>query len=359
VIEILTSGVALGVHVPGLLLAQRLRERGVPAGVSVIERLLPERKLATTARMKWAFHQDFRLAQAGHRVATEPHTVADEHAIEALFTRWRAERVGRFVVFSGFWLPILERYLATCPDPPGVVLCHIDAMHSPSFRRAEDWPVPHTDVFLVDERTMSVPCSVPVTAEPPVPWEERAPRLYVHGGGWGMGTYRERIAELVAAGLDLDVLAYQQSDVDERDPGEPGGVRYFMMDPAWHPWFDNGFPPFGQVVSGAGAVGYTRGTAHPDSFTLARTARAMVSKPGGGTCLDSLWAATPLVLLEPLGSAEKRNGDVWRELGFGMPYDHWRDTGFSPEPLARMHDALVRALPHIADYSEILAAEAR
>ncbi|WP_406636009.1 hypothetical protein [Amycolatopsis sp. WGS_07] len=345
-IEVLTSGVALGVHVPGLLLAQRLRERGAAADVSVLERLLPERKLATTAEMKWAFHRDFRLAKAGHRLATDPAAVTDPAAEAALFDRWDTERAGTFVVFSGFWLPIVERYLAR-GRAVRVVLCHIDAIASPSFRKAAGWQVPHEDVFLVDGTSMTVPCSVPVSARPPVPWADRQPRLYLHGGGWGMGTYREHIAELAGSGFALDVLAYRESDVDPRP-----GVRYFMTDPDWHPWHDNGFPP----LRPADSATYTRGAAHPDSFELVRMAQAMVSKPGGGTCLDSLWSATPLLLLEPLGAAEKRNGEVWQRLGFGIPYETWRDSGFSGELLAGMHQALLRALPGIADYSAELAA---
>lgn len=344
-IEVLTSGVALGVHVPGLLLAQRLRERGAAADVSVLERLLPPRKLATTAETKWAFHRDFRLAKAGHRLATDPAAVTDPAAEAELFARWDAEQAGTFVLFSGFWLPIVERYLARGREVR-VVLCHIDAIASPSFRKASGWQVPHEDVFLVDGASMTVPCSVPVTARPPLPWAEREPRLYLHGGGWGMGTYREHVAELADRGFALDVLAYQESDVDTRF-----GVRYFMTDPDWHPWNDNGFPPFRP----AGGT-YTRGAAHPDSFDLVRAARAMVSKPGGGTCLDSLWAATPLLLLEPLGAAEKRNAEVWQRLGFGLPYETWRDSGFSGELLAGMHQNLLRALPGIADYSAELAA---
>ncbi|ATY13051.1 hypothetical protein CU254_23355 [Amycolatopsis sp. AA4] len=345
-IEVLTSGVALGVHVPGLLLAQRLRERGAAADVSVLERLLPPHKLATTAEMKWAFHRDFRLAKAGHRLATDPAAVTDPSAEAELFTRWDTEQVETFVLFSGFWLPIVERYLAR-GRAVRVVLCHIDAIASPSFRKAAGWQVPHEDVFLVDGASMTVPCSVPVSARPPLPWAEREPRLYLHGGGWGMGTYREHVAALAGAGFALDVLAYRESDVDPR-----AGIRHFLLDPDWHPWYDNGFPPFRP----AGRESYSRGEAHPDSFELVRSARAMVSKPGGGTCLDSLWAATPLLLLEPLGAAEKRNAEVWQRLGFGLPYETWRDSGFSGELLAEMHGNLVRALPGIADYSAELAA---
>ncbi|WP_409179635.1 hypothetical protein F9C11_24115 [Amycolatopsis sp. VS8301801F10] len=345
-IEVLTSGVALGVHVPGLLLAQRLRERGAAADVSVLERLLPQRKLATTAEMKWAFHRDFRLAKAGHRLATDPAAVTDPAAEAELFARWDVEQVETFVLFSGFWLPIVERYLAR-GRTVRVVLCHIDAIASPSFRKAAGWQVPHEDVFLVDGASMTVPCSVPVSTRPPLPWEERQPRLYLHGGGWGMGTYREHVAELTDAGFALDVLAYRESDVDSRP-----GIRHFLLDPEWHPWHDNGFPP----LRPANRESYTRGEAHPDSFELVRSARAMVSKPGGGTCLDSLWAATPLLLLEPLGEAEKRNADVWQRLGFGLPYETWRDSGFSAGLLAEMYENLVRALPGIADYAAELAA---
>jgi hypothetical protein len=59
-IGVLTSGVALGVHVPGLPLADRLTEQGVGAEVFVLERLLPENGRATAARLKWAFHRDAR-----------------------------------------------------------------------------------------------------------------------------------------------------------------------------------------------------------------------------------------------------------------------------------------------------------
>jgi hypothetical protein len=70
-IGVLTSGVALGAHVPGLLLADRLTEQGVDAEVFVLERLLPEHGRATAARLKWAFHRDARFASAGRRLAAD------------------------------------------------------------------------------------------------------------------------------------------------------------------------------------------------------------------------------------------------------------------------------------------------
>ncbi|MET1074632.1 MAG: hypothetical protein ABWY11_18440 [Umezawaea sp.] len=346
-IEILTSGVALGVHVPGLLLADRLREQGVDVTVSVLERLLPEDKLRTTAGMKVAFHRDFRLARAGQRVASDPVAAVDPAAVSSLRARWRAEQVRQFVVFSGFWLRLVERYLSTCPVRPRVDVCHVDSVLSPSFRRAPD--VGARPIWLAHADSGRVPCRIPVSRRPPLPWRDRADRLLVHGGGWGMGTYREQVEGLRAQGFGLDVIAYEPADVSDQD----AGVRYHMMDPDWHPWHDDGYPPFGEVTPGA-APEFRRSTGHHGSFDLCRRALAVISKPGGGTLLDSLWSATPVVFLDPFGDHERRNADLWRGLGLGLSFVDWKASGFDVGLLGEAHEALLAARD-VPDYSHLLA----
>jgi hypothetical protein len=184
-IEILTSGVALGVHVPGLLLADRLREKGVAVGVSVLERLLPAQKLTTTATMKFAFHRDFRVALADQKMTGSPADSVEPAAVEELFADWRSRGVDRVVVLSGFWLPILAGY--DC----AIDVCHVGSVSSPSFAKTvTDLDVRH--VWLAG----AIPCSIPVSHDPPLPWADREPRVLLHGGGWGMGTYRDHIDEL-------------------------------------------------------------------------------------------------------------------------------------------------------------------
>lgn len=341
-IEILTSGVALGVHVPGLLLADRLRERGATVNVSVLERMLPAETLATTTRMKWAFHRDFRVALAGQRVARDASIAVPPDAQEAMLESWRARHVRRFVVFSGFWLPILEQYGATEVD-----VCHVDSVVSPSFQKVRTSLCPR-EIWLANADRCTLPVSIPVTREAPIPWESRERRLLVHGGGWGMGTYRERATELRAHGFSLDVVAYEHQDVSP-DPG----IRHFMIDPEWHPWLDNDYPPFGQIVDGTAT--FTRSRGHHGSFSLTRSVLATVSKPGGGTLLDSLWSATPTVLLEPFGAHEKRNAELWEQLGFGIPFGKWRDSGFDVNILHKLHHTLDQARMSVMDYSEVLA----
>ncbi|ONI77169.1 hypothetical protein ALI144C_34370 [Actinosynnema sp. ALI-1.44] len=341
-IEILTSGVALGVHVPGLLLADRLRERGVDVHVSVLERLLPQDTLATTTKMKWAFHRDFRVALAGQRVARDASVAIPAEAQDAALASWRSRDVRKFVVFSGFWLPILDRY-----EHADVDICHVDSVVSPSFRKVGATPDARA-IWLADAENRTLPYSIPVSNDPPITWHERDRRLLVHGGGWGMGTYRERAAELRAHGFVLDVIAYEPSDVREDD-----AVRHFMIDPDWHPWLDDGYPPFGEIKDGE--VAFTRGRGHHGSYDLTRAALAAVSKPGGGTMLDSLWSATPSVLLEPFGAHEKRNAELWERLGFGISFDNWRAHGFDVAMLAKAHTALLDARERVTDYAEVLA----
>lgn len=332
-IAILTSGVALGVHVPGLLLADRLRERGVDVHISVLERLLPEETLATTDRTKWAFHSSFRTALAGQKLAGTVTVPPD--ALAAEVGRWHELGVTRLVVFSGFWLPLLEGV----GIPVDVV--HVDSVESPSFQKAGTPTFAVRKVWLADADEGTIPCSIPVSHDPVVPWTGRS-RLLLHGGGWGMGTYRDQVPALLAAGFGVDVVAHTPSDVTEPD------VRYFMVDPAWHPWHDDGYPPFGRNGE------FARGEGHHGSYDVSARAIATVSKPGGGTLLDSLWSATPAVFLEPFGAHESRNADLWIKLGFGISFDDWRAQDFSVALLRSCHEALREARDSVADYSAVL-----
>ncbi len=344
-IEILTSGVALGVHVPGLLLADRLRERGVEAGISVLERLLPPLKLAATVTMKQAFHRNFRVAKAGQRMAANPADSADATAVAGLFEDWRRRKVDHVVVFSGFWLPLVERYASATGCE--VDVCHVDSVRSPSFTKVGTVDLDTHEIWLADADRGEILCSIPVARRSPVPWADRA-RLLLHGGGWGMGTYRDCFGELLERQFELDVIAYEPSDVTS------AGIRYFMLSPDWHPWHDDGYPPIGEFRPGSPTV-FTRGCGHHGSFDLTRTAAGTISKPGGGTLLDSLWSATPAVLLEAFGAHEQRNARLWEELGFAISWSDWRRTGFDVDALEPLHRALLEATTQLPDYSRMLA----
>ncbi|MDT3397329.1 hypothetical protein RKE29_11830 [Streptomyces sp. B1866] len=355
-IAVLTSGVALGVHVPGLLLARRLAEAGVPVRVDVLERYLPAATRERVPAAKRAFHRDFRLALAGQRLAARNGTAPGEDGTRALLAAWRADGVDLLVVLSGFWLPTAHRYAARRPGTR-VHAVHVDSVASPSFTSAASAAPAagcHQDVWLLQERAGGIARTVPVGPAEPVPWSRREPRHLVHGGGWGMGTYAARAREMRAAGLALDVVAYEAADLPPA--GAAGADRHFMIDPDWHPWHDPGFPPFGPVGPD-GRPAYRRGTAHHESFHLTRRATAVVSKPGGGTLMDSLAAATPVVLLEPFGAHEARNAELWERLGFGLPYEVWRAAGWSRALLEPLHRNLLAARERAESYPLALVEE--
>ncbi|MEV7870543.1 hypothetical protein AB0P17_31600 [Streptomyces sp. NPDC088124] len=367
VIAVLTSGVALGVHVPGLLLARRLDESGVPVRVDVLERCLPADKRERIPASKRSFHRDFRVALAGQRLSRGNTTALEDDEVERLLREWEADRVDLLVLLSGFWLPAAHRYAAR---HPGVRIhaCHVDSVLSPSFTSAAAG-VPAArraagtfrDIWLLEEHAGGVARTIPVSPAPPVAWSRRAPRYLVHGGGWGMGTYAGRSQEMSRHGLALDIVVYEPADVTGTDPdggaGRPiDGHRYFMLDPDWHPWHDTGFPPFGRIRRD-GTADFRRGRHHHDAFHLTREATAVVSKPGGGTLMDSLAAATPVVLLEPFGEHEAVNARLWERLGFGISYDAWADSGWSRALLEPLHHNLLRARGRAASYSDLLIEE--
>jgi hypothetical protein len=349
-ISVLTSGVALGAHVPGLLLIRRLHEAGVHAEVEVFERLLAPAAKDHIRVSKLAFHRDLRRAVAGRHLARELSSSLDDVQVAALFDRWWADDCRRFVALSDLWVPVLDRYAERAGVEVEVDLCHVDSVPSPLFEPGAPRGSGYRDVWLLDAEAGAVRQTIPVTLDPPVPWWRRAARYLAHGGGWGIGTYAERSEALATWGLEIDLVAYENADVDRtRLTG-----RWFMLDPRWQPWHDDGFPPFGQMGSG-GSVLFRRSRTHHGSFDLTRRARAIITKPGGATLMESLSAATPVVLLEPLGEHEARNAELWRRLGFGLSYDEWWRGGCSAATLEELHANLLAARAEVPSYAEALA----
>ena len=354
-VSILTSGIGLGVYMPALLLEGQLRGLGVEAEVEVLEGYYTDdgqRRQLAHAR---ACRDDFALARMAHRMARDVAPALDGARLDALLARWAAERRRRFMVWSGFWLPILERHRATLGEPLLVDRCRIDAEVSASFRVHAELARDANEVWLWSWAERRTGFEIAVAAQAPLSFAARARRLVVHGGGWGIGTYRERLPDLRAAGWSCDVVVH---DAREADGGDD---RWFMIDPAWRPWHrhERGhvFPPLAEL----GAA--PRSTDEHALFQPIRCAMAIVSKPGGGTLIDSLAAATPIVLLEPYGYAEASNAALWEHLGFGVSYARWRETGFDEAVLRRLHENLrgrsARGPDYARDYAARIAAELR
>jgi hypothetical protein len=352
-ITLLGSGVCLGVYGPALSTHAWFRERGIASELVVLESCWREGPQTDLLRTKSAFHRDFRLAMMGQKMAKRAASTLDEAKVTALLAGWKREGRRRFVVFSGFWASILQRYLDCWQgEALDFEICHMDAATPPSWQFNPVGGLAR-EVWLFQGSTNAISGFVEVSGGTPLPWRERSPRLVIHGGGWGLGTYREKVRGLNDRGVGLDAVAYFGQDIEQLRNERN---RVYMIDPEWRAWQrtadgDHEFPPFG-AVEGDRAPVFQRSRRIPHLFEISRRDWAIVSKPGGSTLNDSLAAATPLVLLEPYGDHERVNADLWVSQGLGIRFDDWLAQGCSEEPLAEAHEKLLRLRSRLFVYQE-------
>jgi hypothetical protein len=341
VIEILCSGVSLGVYVPGLLIRERLRALGIPARAVVYESFLSPERQARIGAAKRAYHERYAFALAGQRLARQLSPEPEEERLAPLLARWESEPPAALVALSGYWVPVLARWAAGHPERAAAIdLLHMDSSPAPSWRSFGNAGL--RDVWLFSEEDGRVLSYLPVPGGD-VPFAVRPDRVVVHGGGWGIGDYQAAVPDLVAHGYEVDLAAYFPA---EARPA--AGVRPLLLDPDWQPWMpgEDGEPRF-PPIDGASPV---RGR-HP-LFDRIAGAAAVVSKPGGATLADSFAAATPAVFLPPYGEHERRNAELWERLGFGLSFATWKEMGFAREPLAARHHNLREARMRTPSYPD-------
>lgn len=354
-VTILTSGVGLGLYIPALLIDRRLRRQHFDVDVEILEAYYtPDYQRAHLAH-RAAHHANFTLAQLAHRMARGVEHCLDDDRLRMLLERWLQQGRRHFIVWAGFWLPVIERYRRmTGGAKLEVDHCRIDAVISASFKVHRDLAAAGEEIWLWNWAQRRIVHEIPVTAAPPIPFAARADRLVVHGGGWGIGTYRTILPELARSSHALDVVIHDLAEA----PPPRNGDRALMLDPAWRPWqcepgAGHAFPPMVDVSDG-GIIRRENPADHHAMHDIIRASRAIVSKPGGCTLIDSLAAATPVVLLEPYGYAEESNARLWEHLGFGIPYAAWRATGHDPGVLARLHANIAARSPGV-DYPRAYA----
>jgi hypothetical protein len=351
-VSILTSGVGLGTYVPALLNQRAFRETGQAADVEVIEGYFTSSALARHLDLKAALQKNFELAQAARGMTKDVEAALDPASVENLLRKWVEQRRCRFIVWSGFWFSVLHRYVALVPElRVEVDICRIDSIPTPSFNIQRRLPLADCrEIWLWNWPKRELGWRIDVTAGPPLPLHGRERRLVVHGGGWGLGTYLDVLPQLSRCGYALDVVV--PPTVHSVEPGHRD--RLFTPAPDWHPWKrdaggDLAFPPLCEVL-GDGHLRSLATPPDPPAHALLRGAMGLVTKPGGGSLLDSLAAATPLIMLRPWGESEARNADLWEALGFGVRFDRWRRTGCDSASLAALHRNLLLAQDRGAAY---------
>jgi hypothetical protein len=337
-LAILCSGVTLGVYNPGLLLQKRLGKLGTSSEIYVLENIIDQERRKKIPQTKIAFHRNFSTALMGQKMTGDISNTFDPSLVDSLLCKWKEVHITQFCVFSGFWIPVIKKYSQIMKSVNlRVHICHMDAVISTSWSPYKNEIGQYHHVRLFDHGAMKINYSMNIDDHLFIPYKERDNRYVIHGGGWGMGTYKDKVSELESHGLYLDIICYESKDYAHRRDGN----RYFLIDPQWNPWDKiNGshcFPPFGEIKESE-IIEFKMNPDYPGVYDLIINSKAIISKPGGATLLDSFSSATPLVfLVETFGKYEKKNAELWHTLGFGISYDEWKAHDFSQEILEKLH----------------------
>lgn len=361
-VGILCSGFGLGFYIPGLLVSEKLRGMSIATSVEVFESLLPDDKIQMVEKNREAYHRNFRVALASQKVPGDTRDSMDLSAVHALFARWQKSDCQNFICLSGHWVHVLDLYREKHPDETiHADLLYLDADLTPSWKWLRKLKPDYASATGYREARLykggAVAYSIDTNSDAPVPYAQREQRLVVHGGGWGIGTFQDRVSDLEAMGYGLDVVCYAKSEAVGGCPSR----RYFMDDPNWRTWHRNEIgeltlPPFGEVTASFQAAAFTPQRGCHGLHRIIRSALGIVSKPGAGTLIDSLGAATPLIMLEPFGPHEERNAEVWLAAGFGVCYNMWAEAGYPASMLVKVHQNLLAQRSKSKDYAQEYAA---
>ncbi|MBB5441243.1 hypothetical protein HDC92_004950 [Pedobacter sp. AK017] len=348
-ITVLCAGPGLGFYVPGIVVHRQLKSAGLTSAVHVYEGLLMADKQQNIPKAKINFHRNFSFALMGQNLAKDPSPYLDELAVQHLLTQWQSENRTHFIVFSGFWIPVLNRYMELCASQLSIELCHIDAANSTSWGLFKTALPEFKHVWFNNWEDKSISYYIDISGETIAPYTQRDGYL-IHGGGWGMGTYKEKLHGLNDLQFKLKVIAYEHKDLENRNKLS----QYYLIDPDWNTWDLDAagahqFPPFGLVATD-GTLNYHAAGNYPEVYDLVMQSKAIISKPGAGTLIDSLSSATPLIFLEPFGSYENKNALLWKHFGLGISLQDWLGTGCSTAVLEKSHNRLLEVKGNAKNY---------
>jgi hypothetical protein len=344
----------LGFYIPGLLLRDRFEAIAQPACAETFEALMTDVGIEKAEQSRSAYAKDFKLAQVSQRVPFDVRGSIDTERLEKLLDRWSDEKRRKFIALSGHWVHILDEYRRRCGFEISAGLLYMDGSLAPSWlqtRRIDPtYAARYSELPLLSRSPPAVLRHIAVS-EPSVTWSVRENRLIVHGGGWGMGDFANAAEQLKSSNYDVLNAMYPAPGVDLSI-----GQRHLADNPNWRVWHptESGeleFPPYGYVDRDGWHDGGYHGQTHGLYQTIANS-RAIVSKPGAGTLIDSFASETPVVLLTPLGRHETDSGNIWSQLGFGITIEDWQSSECDPEILFQLHKNIAMAKLNCPDLAE-------
>lgn len=346
-IKILTSVMGLGTYVPALFLMDYLNGRGVPCELELIESHLGNDKIEKFLKNKEQYHNNFKAAKLGHKLAEKQlSSLLQGEEKWGIFKEWDRCSCQSFVVMSGNWMEIMLEYTQRkAADSHEVYTIHMDVGATPSWCRFMDMPGFHNIEIFHKTGIRHIFEYPKKFYKEQAMFEERGNgHIYIHGGGWGMGTYQSRYQDFKKLPYNIRTTIHQPEEADFTT-----GWEYYLLDSSWMPWNserETQYPPLSRVRNGN--IESISNHMHSGMYSLYETCCAIISKAGGGSLMDSMITATPLIFIEPIAKHEQENQDLWISLGFGITYEAWELMDYSIELLHDIYRNLIRAREQIS-----------
>lgn len=346
---VLGSHIALGVYVPAIIIARFLKRKGQQVDFCYHEDLYIDEKKSGISKNKYQFHKNYRLAQVAHSMPSRNESAVDPKKKEGFIQKCVEQRYDSILLLSGFWVDLINELVQINHYYNGKVkYIHMDAVESNSWKNKELSLAENVWLFRKEGNQVNYVLDKAEAKDR----NNRNGRIVIHGGGWGMGNYQSVIKELNEKGFQLDIVVYYKDEVDSTDTVN----RYFLLDPDWEP--DVATKSFPRLLSFEqnhwSVLEGEKESIDSPILNLIRNSQAIISKPGGGTLLDSLMTSTPIIFLEALADYEKKNMELWIEKGFGLDYKQWIGEEHQVNKIGQCIEALLKEREKLKIYGDEL-----
>lgn len=341
-IAVLSSSVTLGVYVPALTFFHQLKQCSEykDSCFYVYEDLLSLEKRNGLNTLKKKYHENFKFVLMAQKLSVHNNNRSIEnHELKALYKHWYSNKISYFIVFSGFWIPAINKYSIDYSIQVFGDFIMLDASLSNSWK-SQQATFPYTVKRLFDLEAGKLNYSLLIGRNiiPP----HKRDGILVHGGGWGVGNYQEILEELQHISTQILCLAYFKKDIQEKN-----NIIFITQDEKWLAGSNfNGiklsFPDLIPTKEHELVIKDIQCDGHELEYSklyeYITRVHAIISKPGGGTLVDSYSANTPIVFLKSCGKHEEANAIFWKKMGFGIDYQEWKSTNYSLNLLGNLKE---------------------
>lgn len=332
-INILSSIIGYGIYFPALIIYEQLKALNYNVNIYIIERYFDEQATAEFERTKKAFQKDVRLVQIASRIPVKYTKKLSRSKTEPLFQEWSDAHTTHFLCFSGLWLDTLQSYKEQHPTC-SIDICRVDSAVSATWEalmRHENLIA--NDLSFFNARTKKINYILNIPEVKPLPYSKRTNNVAIHGGGWDLGDFA-KMTDQFTNDYHVNLIVNKIQDITDEN------ITLYANQLNWNPLYDNGFPPFGSIDKTSKLItkNYQK---HPGILTVLAQSKAIVSKPGGMTLMDSLVTETPLLFLTSVGKNEHSNQQLWETLQLGISLKVWLQSDQKERLLQEMQRKLL------------------